>query len=66
MVETDVVRPAGCPVLDVPQVGVSIDQHVSTTEQRQQSETAVALGYSRRERCDNSVPAVQRGAVTSH
>lgn len=44
MAETDVVRPAGCPVLHVPQVGVSIDQHVSATEQRQPSETAVALG----------------------
>lgn len=38
MVEADVVRPAGRPVLHVAQVGVSIDQHVSATEQRQQSE----------------------------
>lgn len=35
VVETDVVRPAGCPVLHVAQVGVSIDQHVSATEQKQ-------------------------------
>lgn len=47
VVETDVVRPAGCPVLDVAQIGVSIDQHVSATEQKQQSETAAALRWSR-------------------
>lgn len=48
VVETDVVRPAGCPVLDVAQVGVSIDQHVSATEQKQQSEAAAAaLRWSR-------------------
>lgn len=49
VVETDVVRPAGRPVLDVAQVGVSIDQHVSATEQKQQSETAAAaaLRWSR-------------------
>lgn len=64
MVETDVVRPAGGPVLHVAQVGVSIDQHVSATEHRQQSEAE--LQGRRRELCNHSVPAVQRGAVTSH
>lgn len=64
MVEADVVRPAGRPVLHVAQVGVSIDQHVSATEQRQQSEAE--LQCRRRELCHRSVPAVQRGAVTSH
>lgn len=33
--ETDVVRPTGRPILDVSQVGVSIDHHVSTTKQTQ-------------------------------
>lgn len=47
VVETDVVRPAGCPVLDVAQVGVSIDQHVSATEQKRQSETAAAAAALR-------------------
>lgn len=46
MAETDVVRPAGCPVLHVAQVSVSVDQHVSAAEQKQQSETAAALRYS--------------------
>lgn len=32
VIETDVVRPAGRPVLNVSQVSVSIDQHVSTAE----------------------------------
>lgn len=48
VVETDVVRPAGCPVLDVAQVGVSIDQHVSATEQKQQSEAAAAAAAALR------------------
>lgn len=43
VVETDVVRPAGRPVLDVAQISVSIDQHVSAAEQKQQSETSAAL-----------------------
>lgn len=64
MVEADVVRPAGRPVLHVAQVGVPIDQHVSAAEQRQQSEAE--LECRRRELCHRSVPAVQRGAVTSH
>lgn len=42
VVETDVVRPAGRPVLHVPQVGVSVDQHVGAAEQKRQSETAAA------------------------
>lgn len=33
VVETDAVCPAGCPVLDISQVSVSIDEHVGTTEQ---------------------------------
>lgn len=33
VVETDVVCPTGRPVLDVSQVSISIDEHVSTTEQ---------------------------------
>lgn len=44
VVETDVVRPAGRPVLDVPQVGVSVDQHVSAAEQKRQSEAAAQCG----------------------
>lgn len=32
VIETDVVRSAGRPILNVSQVSVSIDQHVSTTE----------------------------------
>lgn len=64
VVETDVVRPAGCPVLDVAQIGVSIDQHVSATEQKQQS--AVSSGASVESRAVGGVPAVQRRAVTSH
>lgn len=47
VVETDVVRPAGRPVLDVPQVGVSVDQHVGAAEQKRQSETAATLQCSR-------------------
>lgn len=34
VIETDAVRPAGRPILDVSQVSVSIDQHMSTTEQQ--------------------------------
>lgn len=64
MVEADVVRPAGRPVLHVAQVGVPIDQHVSAAEQRQQSEAE--LQCRRLELCHGGVPAVQRGAVTSH
>lgn len=66
VVETDVVRPAGRPVLHVPQVGVSIDQHVSAAEQRRRSETAAALPYGRGRLCNEGVPAVQRGAVAGH
>lgn len=46
MAETDVVRPAGCPVLHVAQVRVSVDQHVGATEQRQQSETPAETSAS--------------------
>lgn len=31
VIETDVVRPAGRPILNIPEVSVSIDHHVSTT-----------------------------------
>lgn len=34
VIETDAVCPAGRPVLDVPQVSVSVDQHVSAAEQQ--------------------------------
>lgn len=34
VIETDAVCPAGRPILDVSQVGVSINQHMSTTEQQ--------------------------------
>lgn len=40
MVETDVVGPAGCPVLHVAQVGVPVDQHVSAAEQRRRVRAA--------------------------
>lgn len=31
VIETDAVRPTGCPVLNISEVSVSIDHHVSTT-----------------------------------
>lgn len=34
VIETDAVRPTGRPILDVSQVSVSIDQHVSTAVQQ--------------------------------
>lgn len=36
VIETDVVRSAGRPVLNISQISVSIDQHVSTAENRTQ------------------------------
>lgn len=35
VIETDVVRPTGRPILDVSQVGVSVDHHVRTAKQTQ-------------------------------
>lgn len=46
VIETDVVRPAGRPVLNVSQISVSIDQHVSAAENRTQHSVRGRLWYS--------------------